>query len=166
MSTTQVASGVYCPVVTTPQDTLNVMVASAGKVPSSNPPAVSKLGHWAAAGQAAAMGRLDGVQAVTVQLRPALGTSLTVLPSAAVAPLLVNVTVWLVVEPAATVVVPFVFCTSSWVEQVVVAATTELVMTEAVPDVANQALMGAIVGVSTPFAPPVALMLGRPAELL
>ena len=83
----------HCPVAVTLHNTVNVIVALAGKVSNSSPAGLSKFGHWAAAGQAAAIGALDGVQDVTVQLNPALGTSLTRLLLAAVAPLLVKVTV-------------------------------------------------------------------------
>ena len=75
------------------QDTLKEIVAFAGKVLRSKPPAVNKLGHAPDAGQVAAMGTALGVQAVTVQLSPAPAMSLTKLPFAAVVPLLVNVTV-------------------------------------------------------------------------
>ena len=83
----------HCPVAVTPHNNVNAIVALAGKVSSSSPAGVSKFGHCAAAGQTAATGALDGVQEVTVQLSPALGTSLTRLLLAAVEPLLVKVTV-------------------------------------------------------------------------
>ena len=68
--------------------------------------------------------------------------------------------------PAMTVDVPFVFVTSSEVEQVVVRAGALLVITETRPEVENHGLIGATVGVSTPFAPPVAVMVGLPAMAL
>ena len=83
----------YCPVAVTPQVKLKLIVALAGKVLSSRPAGKSRFGHNAGNGQAAAIGKLLGVQAVTVQLSPALGISLAKAPFAAVVPLLVKVTV-------------------------------------------------------------------------
>ena len=72
----------------------------------------------------------------------------------------------MVVEPAVTAVLPLSFCTASRVEHVVVSVGAALVRTETVPVVANQELTGRMVGVSKPFAPPVAVTDGLPALAL
>lgn len=142
------------------------MVLFAGKVPKVNPPPVKIFGHWALTGHTAATGAVVAVQLATLQLRPAVAVSLTTLLLAAVLPELTKVTVKLVVEPAAMVVVPFVFCTSNTVEQVLVTAGFETLRVDIVPVVANQAEVAVIVGVSKPLAPPLVLTVGAPAVAL
>ena len=70
------------------------------------------------------------------------------------------------VEPAVTTVAPLSFCTASTVEQAFVSVGAALVRTETVPVVANHELTGLTVGVSSPFAPPVAVIDGLPALAL
>ena len=143
-----------------------VTLLLAGNPGKASPLAVSKLGQAAAAGQLAGIGNVLARQLKTVQLNPCPGTSLTVAPSAAVAPELMNVTVYEVVPPACTALTASVLVTSRTVEQPVVKEVVAAVSTDTVPLVANHGETGVTVGVSTPLGPPVAVTDGTPAPLL
>lgn len=157
----------YCPVAVTWQLSMKLKLELAGKVATLRPPAANRFGHSPAPGQMAA-GEPDAVQAVTVQLdKPVLGVSLAIAPLAAVAPVLLKVTVYCVVLPATKVVVPLVLVTSKAVEQAVVRVVL-LPNTVNVPVVANQgSVMPSPAPVppvrlprSTPVAPPVTAIVG------
>ena len=77
----------------TPQLSVKLSEELGGKVAMLRPPAVNRLGHNPEAGHTAT-GEPAAVHPVTEQLdKPALGVSLAIAPLAAVAPLLVKVTV-------------------------------------------------------------------------
>ena len=78
------------PVAVTLQVNSKLKLPMAGSVARVKPPPVNRFGHWPAAGHTALP---PGVQLVTEQLKPALGTSRTIAPSAAAGPVLVKVSV-------------------------------------------------------------------------
>lgn len=80
----------YWPVAVTPQFTAKVSVEPLAKDASVKPLGVSKFGNSAGAGHTPLP---VGVQLATVQLKPALGASLSSVPSAAAGPEFVKVTV-------------------------------------------------------------------------
>ncbi len=103
------------------QATTKLRLAPLAKLDRVKPEPVKRLGHRPAAGQ---MPVPEGAQLLTLQaLKPALGVSLAIAPSAAAGPLLAKVTVYWVVAPATKLVVPLSLVTDSEALQLTVVAT-------------------------------------------
>ena len=91
---------IYCPVAVTPQSTLKLTELSPGKVVTAIPVPLNKLGT-VPTGVATPSGKPTGqeaepvvdTQVTLVQIRPALGLSLIMVPSAWKTPELLKVTV-------------------------------------------------------------------------